>query len=195
MKTDKPIIALPYAVGNMEIYADAISNAGGALLYVGRDMALSETCIRPHGVLLPGAEVGAKAEDYISAIEWTEKNEVSLLAICFGMQALARYLGGKIVDVSGHGAGHHRVNLVPGTIVSGIGSVNSLHEKAVDIGAGGDFFATAHAGDGAIEAIEPKKPWNSFVLGVQWRPQLLAAKILAQQKIFDDFVKAAAGQR
>ncbi|ROQ62749.1 putative glutamine amidotransferase [Streptomyces sp. 840.1] len=105
-----------------------------------------------------------------------------LLGICRGMQLLNTVLGGTLTQhLDGHtgpgGApgvfGTHTVTAVPGTryasVVRGDCAVPTYHHQAVDrLGAG--LVASAHAADGAVEAVE--LPGPGWVLGVQWHPEM-----------------------
>jgi putative glutamine amidotransferase len=51
----------------------------------------------------------------------------------------------------------------------------------------------AQAADGVIEAVEmTDHPW---LIAVQWHPEITAVDDLAQQQLFDAFVKAAASKK
>ena len=66
-------------------------------------------------------------------------------------------------------------------------SVNSLHRQAVDtIGEG--LFASADSPEGFAEALEIEG--YPFCLAVQWRPEYMAVRTPAQQKLFQAFVDA-----
>jgi putative glutamine amidotransferase len=95
------------------------------------------------------------------------------------MQLLNVALGGTLVQhLDGHaevvGAfGHHPVKPVPGTRYAGVvpeeTSVPTYHHQALDrLGAG--LVAAAYAADGTVEAVE--LPGASWVLGVQWHPEM-----------------------
>jgi putative glutamine amidotransferase len=102
-----------------------------------------------------------------------------LLGICRGMQLLNVALGGTLTQhVDGHTEvpgvfSRHPVKPVPGTLYADVvpeeSSVPTYHHQAVDrLGPG--LYASAHAEDGTVEAIElPSAPW---VLGVQWHPEM-----------------------
>jgi putative glutamine amidotransferase len=102
-----------------------------------------------------------------------------LLGICRGMQLLNVALGGTLVQhLDGHVPqvgvfGHHTVRPVPGSRYAGIApeemSVPTYHHQAVDrLGKG--LLASAHTADGTVEAVE--LPGSSWVLGVQWHPEM-----------------------
>ena len=71
--------------------------------------------------------------------------------------------------------------------------VNSFHHQAVDKVAK-DFKVTAVAKDGIVEAIEYKKK-DSFILGVQWHPELMSSRIIKMQNIFDMFVEVCQSRK
>ena len=65
--------------------------------------------------------------------------------------------------------------------------INSFHHQAVkDVAPG--FKATAHSGEGVIEAIESVE--HPFVLGVQWHPEALVIRHPEFVKLFSAFVDA-----
>ncbi|ANS64038.1 hypothetical protein SLINC_1814 [Streptomyces lincolnensis] len=105
--------------------------------------------------------------------------DVPLLGICRGMQLLNVALDGTLVQhLDGHAEvvgvfGHHPVKPVPGTryaqAVPEETSVPTYHHQSVDrLGTG--LLPSAHAADGTVEAIE--LPGASWVLGVQWHPEM-----------------------
>ncbi|MDR1009486.1 MAG: gamma-glutamyl-gamma-aminobutyrate hydrolase family protein, partial [Rickettsiales bacterium] len=90
----------------------------------------------------------------------------------------------------------HLVHVAQGSLLSKIINrdsfeTNTKHNEAVVEAAGGDFLVSARADDCVVEAVEPKKPWSDFVLGVQWHPEELASSAKNEQEIFNAFVKAA----
>ena len=65
--------------------------------------------------------------------------------------------------------------------------VNTHHHQAIKKVAEG-FWVTAQAKDGVIEAIEKKE--GSFVAGVQWHPEMMAASgNRAMQNLFKKFIE------
>lgn len=113
-----------------------------------------------------------------------------VFGVCGGMQLLNVVLGGSLIqdvptEVPGalaHEQSHdprepaHDVELVPGSRIHTIsqGSViraNTTHHQAVArLGRG--LIASGRTSDGVVEAIE--SPSGSFVVGVQWHPELLS---------------------
>lgn len=91
----------------------------------------------------------------------------------------------------------HRIEVASGSRLAGILDVphlrvNTFHHQAVRRVAA-NLVAVAHSDDGLVEAIEA--PAHPFALGVQWHPELMAARNPRQQKIFDAFVHAASKRR
>lgn len=135
-----------------------------------------------------------------------------VLGVCRGMQILNVVRGGTLVQdttqlrpgpirhdwfpTDGHARDFlaHAVTAVPGSRVAGIFGtgeflVNSMHHQGVaELGEG--LVATAHAGDGLIEALEA--PGEAWVVGVQWHPEMLVDRDPATRRLFGAFVTAAA---
>jgi putative glutamine amidotransferase len=64
-------------------------------------------------------------------------------------------------------------------------AVNSYHHQAVDK-VGDGLTVSAVAPDGFVEGIEDLN--YPYLLGVQWHPEMMAAKDPIQLKLFKDFV-------
>ena len=126
-----------------------------------------------------------------------------VLGICNGMQVLAglygcrlspdvRAMGSHILDHDKRGH-EHSVSIKENTLLSRIVgrrelSVNTFHREAV-IEISDRIVASAHAGDGVVEAIEV--PSCRFGLGVQWHQELFANQDHPGNAIFDAFVEAS----
>jgi putative glutamine amidotransferase len=156
----------------------------------------------------PIKEIGAiKADRTEFELEMTQlalKRDLPLLGICGGAQAINVALGGSLyqdiatqaphADQHEQGAkkeiGGHKVTIECGTKLAKILrrrtlEVNTTHHQAVkEIGTG--LVINAIAEDGLIEGIESSR--HSFVLGVQWHPEVLAPKHVAQRRIFFFFI-------
>lgn len=93
-------------------------------------------------------------------------------------------------DISG--APLHPVKLTSGSRLAGIfGTLeirtNSYHHQAIDkLGAG--LTAVAHSGDGLVEAVEERA--GSFVLGVQWHPEMAFERFPEQHAPFQALLDA-----
>lgn len=133
------------------------------------------------------------------------RRDMPILGICRGIQILNVVHGGTLRNlhldsdlISTHGIRlhslkAHTVSIVDGSLLDSaseprIRTVNSFHGRAVDrIGA--YLVAVAHSPDGVVEAIE--RPDRSFVLGLQWHPEILSLEDPAALSVFRDFVEAA----
>lgn len=132
------------------------------------------------------------------------KRDMPVLGICGGAQAINVCLGGSLYqDIATQlpnagqheqGAkketGGHPVRIQSGTrlwrvIKRNLLEVNTTHHQAVKrLGKG--LLVNATAEDGLIEGIESSQ--HSFVLGVQWHPEVLAKTQILHQRIFTAFV-------
>ncbi|WBB70385.1 gamma-glutamyl-gamma-aminobutyrate hydrolase family protein [Micromonospora sp. WMMD812] len=106
-----------------------------------------------------------------------------VLGVCRGMQLLAIAYGGSLhqhlPELVGHERhrpapgvyGAHPVRFAPGslagTVMAGVGRVNSYHHQGV--ADPGRLTVSGWADDGVVEAVED--PGRPFVLGVQWHPE------------------------
>ena len=141
-------------------------------------------------------------------LRWAFEDDLPVLAICRGIQMLNVAAGGTLYqDIAAqcpwavrhnyyrswprdHRA--HQVGIERGTrLFHLLGTprvaVNSMHHQAVkDLAPG--FQVSARAEDGLIEGIESLE--HSFMLGVQWHPEVLAHQDPVMQRLFDGFVEA-----
>ncbi|HAF15881.1 MAG TPA: peptidase C26 [Blastocatellia bacterium] len=159
----------------------------------------------PHPNL--GTVVPVKDETDFLVLEEVEKRALPLFAICFGMQVLNVFRGGTLIqDIASqtsnaikHEQGaprdrpSHNVRLAKESLLSSLAQdekafVNSHHHQAIDK-VGRDLIATAWASDGLIEAIEDPRP-DSFVVGVQWHPELGWQVDRLSQALFNHFIAA-----
>ncbi len=139
--------------------------------------------------------------------------DMPVLGICGGMQAINVAFGGSLyqdIKRQVRKAGPHeqkkprnepahKVIIGQGTRLSEVmferrdsrdrtAQVNSTHHQAVkETGKG--LIVNAAAPDGVIEGIE--SPAHSFVIGVQWHPELLYPRMKEQARIFEAFIRAA----
>jgi gamma-glutamyl-gamma-aminobutyrate hydrolase PuuD len=128
---------------------------------------------------------------YIQMIGYARERRLPLFGVCAGEQALGGFLGGKIVrglnddpdrTVTHRGSGaEHEISIAHDSLLHDIIGkdsirVSSSHHEAVSREHEGDFNVTAISmPDGIAEAIEPKNPWNRFVLTTQWHAEAEAA--------------------
>jgi putative glutamine amidotransferase len=146
----------------------------------------------------------ARTEFELEIADAALKADLPVLGICGGAQAINVALGGSLYqDITAQftdsGAydhssknpkGGHPIRVASGTrlfsIVKRLSfNVNTSHHQAVKrLGRG--IIVNAVAEDGVIEGIESTE--HSFVLGVQWHPEVLAPHQAHQRRIFSSFV-------
>ena len=130
-------------------------------------------------------------------------DDLPVLAICRGMQALNVVRGGTLLQhlpdlpsAGAHRKVHHEVHLAAGSLVAeAIGAIDvcghSVHHQAVDrVGEG--LRITGRAADGTIEAVELEQGW---VVGIQWHPEDTAAHDTHQSALFEALVAQARKHR
>lgn len=99
-------------------------------------------------------------------LSWAEAKKVPVLGICRGLQMMAVWAGGDLVEKEGHVRTRHQL------VVSVLRDewpaiVNSYHNWALASCPDG-FEVTAQAEDGSIEAIKHiKLPWEGWM----WHPE------------------------
>lgn len=136
-----------------------------------------------------------------------DRRAMPALCICRGMQVLNVTFGGTLIQdlpsegrFAEHGtpsgADHllHEVKLTDGTRVAEAMGADVVrcpthHHQGVDrLGQG--LAAVGWSEDGLVEAIERPSGW---MVGVQWHPEETAPDDPAQQGLFDELVRRAAG--
>lgn len=131
-----------------------------------------------------------------------------ILGICRGLQIMNVALGGTIFqDIYRQSDGQllqhrqkapkshrsHYVNISDGSLLSTIAQsnkivVNSFHHQSIKE-PGSSLTVVGVASDGIIESLEGKE--NSFLLGVQWHPEVLAAAgDETSLRMFEYFIQA-----
>jgi putative glutamine amidotransferase len=133
------------------------------------------------------------------------ERDMPILAICHGMQLLNVCFGGTLVQHiadSPRRLNHdrdrpraepaHGLHLKEGSLLAEIfGSVsvqiNSHHHQGLD-GAAGPLEEIGWAEDGVLEAVVSRE--HSWVVGVQWHPEVMAPVDAGQRGLFDNFLQA-----
>ena len=134
-----------------------------------------------------------------------------IFGICRGIQVINVYFGGTLIQdipsqrntnilhsqTAEYHVPTHKIQIVKDSIIYDMlgesSEVNSFHHQAIDK-VSKDFKVTAAAKDGIVEAIEYKKK-DSFILGVQWHPELMSTKTIKMQNIFDMFVEVCKSRK
>ena len=204
------VVTIP-AGSDADALASTCRGLSGLLLAGGGDVQPARYGAADHPSLI-GVDP-ERDETEVRLARWALVEGVPLLAICRGIQVLNVALGGSLIqDIPSHvpdalvhqpGPGHDRAAPRHAVVISagsrlahivGLGNVpaelqvNSFHHQAIDRVAPG-LTVTAHAPDSIIEAVE--WPQHPFLVGVQWHPENMAARIPAQQALFDALVLAA----
>lgn len=144
----------------------------------------------------------------IALVKGAIEKKIPVFGICRGIQIINVALGGTLYqdiwDETDSRMGHypevmpvnqlyHSINVVPGTTLSKLFNknyflVNSFHHQAIkEFGVG--VFASAHADDGMVEAIELKD--NKYVYGVQWHPEDLTTDYPEFRALFSHLINLA----
>ena len=145
----------------------------------------------------------ARTEFELEIASGAMDRDLPVFGICGGAQAINVVLGGTLyqdiaVQLGARGveehtsknAHGHAIRIRPGTRLFEIVRcprmrVNTSHHQAVkQLGRG--LTINAVAADGVIEGIESTR--HSFVLGVQWHPEVLAPRQKLQRRLFSSFV-------
>ena len=128
------------------------------------------------------------------------------LFVCRGIQIMNVAAGGSLHQhvadtldedmhrIDGEGWAYHDSNVVPGTktakaVGAGPSRAASGHHQAIDR-LGANLVVSARAADGVIEAVEAES--DTWLVGVQWHPEVTADGDAVQQGLFDALVAEAA---
>ena len=140
----------------------------------------------------------------VAVLKHAFRTRKPILGICYGMQALNVYLGGKLIqhipDAIPNALNHqseetrHKVSLEPGSKLQKWArapqvAVNSTHHQAVEK-PGKGLKVVAQSPDGVIEAVEGNFR-GQFVIGVQWHPERIWEQEPLSARLLIEFVKAA----
>lgn len=215
-------------------YAEALVYFGAIPVHLGlipAESYISEAIQNLDGILLPGSDtdvdpkyfgesphpkiktiIREKEETDFLSLKYAEKQNISVLGICFGMQILNVARGGSLFqDIEAqienpikHQQGipldrnSHSITLDENsrlaqlTKEAGIDKnqirVNSHHHQAIK-NVGNGLKATAWASDDVVECIEDISE-NKFVLGVQWHPELSYKTDKLSEQIFVRFIES-----
>lgn len=181
----------------------------GILIPGGVDMDPSTFGEAPHAQL--GRIDPARDRVEIQLVKWAVEDDKPVLGLCRGLQVINVALGGTLYQdleaeypnaikhdyfpTFGFSRDHlaHDVAVSDGSrlrraLVSASVPVNSMHHQGIKTLAT-SLVASATAPDGLIEAAE--SPNDSFVVGVQWHPEVFELSEPSTGELFRDFVQAA----
>jgi putative glutamine amidotransferase len=150
----------------------------------------------------------------IQLVRWAVEDRKPLLGLCRGLQVINVALGGTLYqDLEteypnaikhdyfpnyGYARDHlaHPVAVEAGSrlrhaLADPSVPVNSMHHQGIRALAS-SLVASATAPDGLIEAAE--LPNDSYLVGVQWHPEVFEGSEPSAGDLFRDFVKAASGR-
>ena len=154
------------------------------------------------GIILSGGPESTTVEGAPVAPQEVFGSGLPLLGICYGMQTMARQLGGETESADQREYGHAEVERVAqDQLLAGLSDLPGAPSRLEVWMSHGDhvskappgFTVTARADDGTIEAIEPENQINSprFFLAVQWHPEYFYKTDAPAAKIFKAFIEAA----
>ncbi len=195
-----PLI-IPYDINSIDDYLsiiDGVYFAGGGDI---NPLLLNEDPHKNIGPICPERDA--------FEIEFCKKaiqKKIPIIGICRGAQIINIAAGGSIFqDLNTQVENHichkqlsptplssyfHKVLLVPETIIHGIYQshsiyTNSYHHQSIKEPAP-DFIISARTSDGITEAIE--FTGDTFILGIQWHPEVLNSVHKEALLIYDKFV-------
>lgn len=201
---------LPFMLANAapELAESYLEHADGLLLTGGADIDPSYFGQEPHPDL---GMVDAERDAFELALYQVAKaRKLPVLGICRGIQLVNVAEGGTLHQHLGALSGliqhrqrdngpslSHQVRLEPTSHLAKIFGQdtirsNSFHHQAIDQ-LGRNLRAVARTSDGILEAVAGTT--GSFVLAVQWHPEMLFEIFPEHHKIFQVFVEAAKQSR
>jgi putative glutamine amidotransferase len=192
---------LPFGIPYLPEIVDVVLEEFDGLLSVGGRFAY------PDEWYLPGEVSKAPSSERLAieraVVEGYLARDKPVLGICAGMQMLACLNGCRLTPdlraMMPEALEHdrrgqlHRIELTANSRLAAIIGqqtidVNTFHREAVARLAP-SVVASAHAGDGIIEAIEI--PAHRFAIGIQWHQELLVSTDHPGNRLFRGFVDAA----
>jgi N5-(cytidine 5'-diphosphoramidyl)-L-glutamine hydrolase len=142
--------------------------------------------IKANGIILsPGGDPRKKDERYKSElllISYAKKNNVPLLGICRGAQALNIYFGGKIKKMKNHVRKSHELK---GVLSKKKINSNCFHDYGINKEClGKNLEILAYTKDESIECFKHKK---KQIMGIMWHPERFKKFRSFEMKIIKKF--------
>jgi putative glutamine amidotransferase len=202
--------ALIPLMDDLETLRSIYERMDGILIPGGVDLDPSTFGEQPHELL--GRIDPARDRVEIQLVKWAVEDRKPVLGLCRGLQVINVALGGTLYqDLEaefpnaikhdyfpnfGFSRDHlaHPVSVEAGSrlrhaLRDASVPVNSMHHQGIKAPAS-SLVVSATAPDGLIEAAE--LPNDSFVVGVQWHPEVFELSEPSTGILFRDFVQAAA---
>jgi len=178
---DQRLMAFLHAAGTVPV-AVPNSFSGSADVLTGWAAA-----IKPRAILLSGGNDIGECPERDATERWlldhAKTHALPVLGVCRGMQMMAVWTGGALMQVEGHVRTRHVLAVAPGE--TGLPSeVNSYHNLALaDCPPG--FVVMARAEDGTIEAMRHERlPWEGWMWHPEREPVLSPADIARIKVLF-----------
>ncbi len=134
-------------------------------------------------ILSGGGNVGESvARDHMERllINHAINQDIPLIGICRGMQAIILYFGGSIAAKTGHVKTRHEMLFKNKPI-----EVNSFHDFCIDDQTI-EFNVLARAEDGTIESVSHKE---HQILGIMWHPERDEPFQACDLNLFGNFIR------
>ena len=119
-------------------------------------------------------------------INYSLKNDIPILGLCRGAQAINLFFGGNILKIRNHVRKMHKIE---GKIIENKKNhyVNSYHDYGIKFNSLGKNLETlAYTKDGIIECFQHKK---NKILGIMWHPERYEKMRSFDKKIIKKFFK------
>lgn len=192
-----PVLLPPLATASQTVH-HLLDRLDGLLLPGGGDVEPARYGQTPATDALYGM-VGVHDEFDLALTHAAIERDIPMLAICRGMQVLNVARGGTLIqdlEGGGHWMCEHGVTisdtsrLAIATGTTELAHCYSVHHQGLDL-LGDGIMPVAFDSHGLIEAVE--LDGASWIVGVQWHPEDTTSVEPAQQHIFDELVRRAAG--
>lgn len=194
---------------DLDILRAIYERTDGILIPGGVDMDPATFGERPHERL--GRIDPARDRVELQLVKWAVEDRKPVLGLCRGLQVINVALGGTLYQdlddefpnaikhdyfpTYGYSRDHlaHEVTVQSGSrmrhaLANAAVPVNSMHHQGIKVLAS-SLAASAVAPDGLIEAAESTS--DSYIVGVQWHPEVFELSEPSSGVLFTDFVQAA----